>query len=202
MNCQHTNADHNFPTSAKPFEHFICLDCAELLSLGDANIGPDAAIELRAALLSDPTRLGGYMQFNGVESQGWSGEETIDLIVVGRDGKRRKERDVPLNLDSPAWQAGYLARCIAEHMDARALLHFVVNGEVVSVDAPPQEPLHGARDRALVQSFNTGRPVDDWEMREESGILISDLSRPVNAYGFGPDTRLYLTLVVGAGGNS
>lgn len=84
-------------------------------------------------------------------------------------------------------------------MDEHSLT-FVVNGEDVIVKVAPQKPLHAARNQALAQSRNTGRPPDDWELRTLAGVLISDLSRAVSSYGFQPDERLFLTLKVGAGG--
>lgn len=80
------------------------------------------------------------------------------------------------------------------------ILMFIVNGEDVPVEVNPNQPLHVARSKALAQSHNTGRPHDEWEVRDITGSLIVDLSRPIESYGFGPDTRLFLTLRVGAGG--
>jgi len=79
-------------------------------------------------------------------------------------------------------------------------LVFVVNGEEVRLDVPLNQPLHVAVRHALHNSGNTGRPDEDWELRDGNGMLIADLSQKVESYGFAPNTRLYLSLRVGAGG--
>jgi hypothetical protein len=80
-------------------------------------------------------------------------------------------------------------------------LTFVVNGEEVHLEAPLTQPLHAVVQEALAKSKNTGRPADEWELRYESGEIISDLSKKIGEYGFSPDLHLYLTLRVGAGGH-
>jgi hypothetical protein len=80
------------------------------------------------------------------------------------------------------------------------LLVFIVNGEDVPVDANESAPLTNARDAALRLSRNTARPPNDWELYDIQGRPISDTSRTPVAFGFAPDTRLFLTLRVGAGG--
>jgi hypothetical protein len=79
-------------------------------------------------------------------------------------------------------------------------LVFVVNGE--DVDIPKfniNEPLHAARNKALADSGNTGRPPDEWEVRTEAGVLLDPKSK-LDSLGLKPGTRLFLTLAVGAGG--
>ena len=100
----------------------VCTLCGEWLSLGPANDeSADVAIEMRAAELADECRmpvgaLSHRFSVRGAESYGWQGEETIEeLQVIGRNGLRRTDRDVPLDLGNPGWQAGYLARCIYTH---------------------------------------------------------------------------------------
>ena len=81
-------------------------------------------------------------------------------------------------------------------------LTFVVNGEEVPLEVPLSEPLHAVVAKALAVSNNTGRPPDEWELRYESGEIISDRSKPVGEYGFKDGAHLYLTLRVGAGGDA
>lgn len=81
-------------------------------------------------------------------------------------------------------------------------LTFVVNGEEVHLEVPLAEQLHAAVQEALARSKNTGRPASEWELRFESGEIITDQSRAVGDYKFAPGARLYLTLRVGAGGNA
>jgi hypothetical protein len=79
-------------------------------------------------------------------------------------------------------------------------LVFVVNGE--DVDMPKlniHEPLHAARNKALADSGNTGRPPAEWEIRTEAGVLLNPDAK-LESLGLKPGTRLFLTLAVGAGG--
>lgn len=76
---------------------------------------------------------------------------------------------------------------------------FVVNGEDVPVTVNPHEPLGAARNKALSLSKNTGRPPEEWEIRDEAGTPL-DPGQKIATFGFGPRVRLFLTLKVGAGG--
>lgn len=76
---------------------------------------------------------------------------------------------------------------------------FIVNGEDVLVDANPASPLHALRNKALAMSKNTGRPPDEWEIRDQRGILLSP-EQSVESFHFSDGVRLFLTLRVGAGG--
>jgi len=76
------------------------------------------------------------------------------------------------------------------------LLTMVVNGE----ELPAREgaTLRDVIQYALEDSRNTGRPLEDWELRHDSGVRIEDHSKPIEEYGFAPNTHLYVTLKVGA----
>lgn len=76
---------------------------------------------------------------------------------------------------------------------------FVVNGEDVSLTANPAEPLGAARNKALAVSRNTGRPPDEWEIRDEAGVML-DPGQKIATFGWGQRVRLFLALKVGAGG--
>lgn len=78
-------------------------------------------------------------------------------------------------------------------------LIFVINGEDVEVDANVNAPLKVARNKALTESGNTGRPFDDWETRDEAGTVL-DPDQKVGTFDFEDGTRLFLNLAVGAGG--
>lgn len=98
-----------------------CSDCGAWLSLGPATDDERTAVEVRAAEIAHHRaamahRLSSSFKTNHGEVAGWRGDETIDsLTVLDEYGNLRVDRDVPLNLDSPNWRAGYLARCIVEH---------------------------------------------------------------------------------------
>ena len=78
-------------------------------------------------------------------------------------------------------------------------LIFIVNGEDVPVTTSLLAPLSAVCARALQLSHNTGRPLHEWEIRNERGALI-DATKTVNALGLEPNTRFFLTLPVGLGG--
>lgn len=78
-------------------------------------------------------------------------------------------------------------------------LIFIVNGVDVPVEANIHEPLKVARDKALKDSNNTGRPVDEWEVHNEEGQALDPLKK-VEALGLSDGSRLFLNLKVGAGG--
>lgn len=60
-------------------------------------------------------------------------------------------------------------------------------------------PLMEAVQRALAESDNTGRPPDEWEVRDASGVLLEN-NRTPKELGLLEGTRLFLSLRVGAGG--
>jgi hypothetical protein len=80
------------------------------------------------------------------------------------------------------------------------VLVFVVNGrEVVLDDVNPNWPLHAAREKAIARSHSTGRPPNDWEIRDEADHVL-DPSRTIESYAFKSGTKLLLSLGMGAGG--
>jgi hypothetical protein len=78
-------------------------------------------------------------------------------------------------------------------------LVIVVNGDETEVEANLNAPLHTVAQHALNDSGNQGRPLSDWEFKNEAGQLL-DLNRKVGDFGFAPGTVLYLTLLVGVNG--
>jgi len=78
-------------------------------------------------------------------------------------------------------------------------LIFIINGQDFPVEANINAPLLEAVQRALAESGNTGRPVDEWEVRDTSGVLLEKHRTP-KELGLHNGTRLFLSLRVGAGG--
>jgi hypothetical protein len=78
-------------------------------------------------------------------------------------------------------------------------LVIVVNGSETVTEANLNAPLRTVAQHALNESGNHGRPLSDWEFKNEAGELL-DLSRKVGEFGFAPGTVLYLTLLVGVNG--
>lgn len=82
------------------------------------------------------------------------------------------------------------------------ILIFLINGEDVPVETDELEFLYKARNKALADSHNTGRPAEEWEIRNEKGELLD----PNTRVSFGNDlkngSKLFLTLEVGFGGST
>ncbi len=79
-------------------------------------------------------------------------------------------------------------------------LVFVINGEDYPVEANSRAPLVVAVEKALTKSQNTGRPIDEWEVRDIHGVLL-DKSQTPHDLGLKHKAHLFLSLRVGAGGN-
>jgi len=79
-------------------------------------------------------------------------------------------------------------------------LIFIVNGVDVPVEANLNEPLKVARNKALEESNNTGRPMDEWEVHNDEGQAL-ETDQKIEALGLVDGARLFLNLKVGAGGS-
>jgi hypothetical protein len=69
-------------------------------------------------------------------------------------------------------------------------LCFVINGEEVGVGISAESTLAAARNAALAYSANTGRPVTDWDVYDEAGVILS----PYKIIGDGVPDRMFLAL--------
>lgn len=69
-------------------------------------------------------------------------------------------------------------------------LTFVINGENVPVTVPPGHTLAQARDLALAESANTGRPVLDWDVYDPEGRILP----PGSLVSQDTPTKLFLAL--------
>lgn len=85
-----------------------------------------------------------------------------------------------------------------EHGDHQVLI-FIINGQDFLVRADFRAPLKVAVQHALIESGNTARPVDEWEVRDIKGVLL-DTQRSPGELGLHDRARLFLSLQVGAGG--
>ena len=86
-----------------------------------------------------------------------------------------------------------------DHKDRRVRLIFVINGQNFPVEADRDAPLLDAVRKALLESGNTGRPPEEWEVRDIKGVLLPQMRSP-QELGLHHDARLFLSLQVGAGG--
>lgn len=87
---------------------------------------------------------------------------------------------------------------MAQGQDKVALI-FIINGENFPIEVNGNAPLTSAVQRALAESRNTGRPPEEWELRDANGTLL-DRHKTPNDLGLQNGTRLFLSLRVGAGG--
>lgn len=78
-------------------------------------------------------------------------------------------------------------------------IRFIVNGETAPVDLDVGAPLFTGMRKALDDSENTARPLEDWELRDVSGVLL-DRTLTAADYAIADDATLFATLRVGAGG--
>jgi hypothetical protein len=83
--------------------------------------------------------------------------------------------------------------------DQKIKIIFIINGQDYPIEANIQAPLMEAVQRALAESDNTGRPPDEWEVRDASGVLL-EKNRTPKDLGLHEGARLFLSLRVGAGG--
>lgn len=83
--------------------------------------------------------------------------------------------------------------------DNKINLVFIINGQDFPIEVAAHAALMSAVQRALAESGNTGRPPDEWEVRDASGVLLEKTRSPADL-GLRDGTRLFLSLRVGAGG--
>lgn len=84
--------------------------------------------------------------------------------------------------------------------DNKIILVFIINGQDFALDdVNIKAPLHVAVHKALKDSGNTGRPFDEWEVRDASGALL-ETNRTPQELRLTNGSRLFLSLKVGAGG--
>lgn len=78
-------------------------------------------------------------------------------------------------------------------------LIFIINGQDFPIDADRRAQLRFAVIRALEVSGNTGRPAEEWEVRNVGGVLLEQ-NRTPEELRLEDKARLFLSLQVGAGG--
>jgi hypothetical protein len=83
--------------------------------------------------------------------------------------------------------------------DQHIKLIFIINGQDFAIETNTNAPLMAAVQRALAESGNTGRPPEEWEVRDVSGVLLEKNRKPRDL-GLQNGARLFLSLRVGAGG--
>lgn len=77
----------------------------------------------------------------------------------------------------------------------------VVNGQPTTVAANENAPLHTIIPKALEQTGNAGQPPENWELRDQSGVLLP-LETKIEDFNFQTGTKLFLNLKAGVGGKA
>lgn len=83
--------------------------------------------------------------------------------------------------------------------DHNIKLIFIINGQDWTVETNLQKPLGSAAEKALAASHNTGRPLNEWEVRDAQGVLL-ETHPSAKDLGLADGSKLFLSLRVGAGG--
>lgn len=76
----------------------------------------------------------------------------------------------------------------------------IVNGTPTEVQTNVNAPLKSVVEKALEQTGNTGRPVEDWELKFNGQVL--DLNKKVEDYNIRNGAELFLSLRAGQGGSN
>lgn len=79
-------------------------------------------------------------------------------------------------------------------------LIFIVNGEATEVKANVNVPLKTAVEKALSESENTGRALEDWQVKWNGQIL--DQNSKIGDLNLFDKAELMLSLKTGEGGNN
>jgi hypothetical protein len=79
-------------------------------------------------------------------------------------------------------------------------LVIVVNTTPTTVQVNENAPLNAAAEKALAQTHNTGRPLDDYELK--LGDRILDMNKTAKDYQLKDGTELFLSLKAGTGGTN
>jgi len=78
------------------------------------------------------------------------------------------------------------------------VVKIVVNSTPTDVRVNIHTPLKVAVEKALEQTGNTGRPLEDWELTWRDKVL--DLKKTADDYGIPDGAELFLSLRAGKGG--
>lgn len=79
-------------------------------------------------------------------------------------------------------------------------LTIIVNGSPTEVRINENAPLKTAVEKSLEQTGNTGRPVQDWQIKWNNQVL--DMSKKIKEFEFPTGVELFLVLKAGVGGNN
>lgn len=75
----------------------------------------------------------------------------------------------------------------------------IVNGTPTEVEQNVNSPLKAIIEKALNATGNVGQPAENWDLRDEQGVLLEP-DRKISSYGFTGAVTLFLSLKAGVGG--
>ena len=78
-------------------------------------------------------------------------------------------------------------------------LIIVVNGTPATIEMESKAPLKAAAEKALAQTHNAGRPLQDWEMKLNDQTI--DMSLKIEDLNLHNGQELFLSLKAGVGGS-
>lgn len=84
-------------------------------------------------------------------------------------------------------------------MAEKVTLEIIVNGQSTMVEANENAPLHSIIGHALAATGNSGQPPENWELRNEGGVLLA-MDEKIGDLHLASGTRLFLNLKAGIGG--
>jgi uncharacterized ubiquitin-like protein YukD len=76
----------------------------------------------------------------------------------------------------------------------------IVNGTPTDVKTNVHAPFKSVIEKALEQTGNTGRPIEDWELKFNGQVL--DLNKKVEDYNIPDGAELFFSLRAGQGGSN
>jgi len=86
-------------------------------------------------------------------------------------------------------------------MADKVTLEVIVNGQSTMVEANDNAPLHSIIGHALAATGNSGQPPENWEIRNEGGVLLAP-DEKIKDLHLTTGTRLFLNLKAGIGGTA
>lgn len=84
-------------------------------------------------------------------------------------------------------------------MAEKVTLEIIVNGQSTTLEVSSRAPLHSVIGKALAETGNSGQPPENWEFRNEGGVLL-DSDQKIGDLGLASGSRLFLNLKAGVGG--
>lgn len=85
------------------------------------------------------------------------------------------------------------------HGSEKVEFTIIVNGTPTRVEQNVNSPVGAVIERALEATGNVGQPKENWELRDEHGVLL-DATRKISSYGFLHEITLFLSIKAGVGG--